>query len=529
VGVPGELKGLELAHARHGRLSWAEVVQPALELARDGVPVNANLAHEIQIEAKKYHLKRNVDVDFGLRALLTHHDSWDTPLLEGDLLINKKLADTLEAVRDGGADALYKGERAAQLAEDIQSAGGIITKEDIENYRATLRTPVVAHDISGFSIVGVPPPSSGGATIVGAARFLSGYTSPLSSFPDTLARHRTVESLKHAFAIRMSLSDPDFNTETVQNATKDLLEGTFMEQLRRASHDDTCLPLSQYGGAKWSQLNDDDGKQHVEDANEGDRRRRRLRQKGGRHFGYLNDHGTSHLAVVDENGNAVSMTTSVNTYFGSNVVSQSSGIVLSNTMDDFSSPGRPNYFGLHPSEANYISPGKKPLSSMSPTFVFRRYKETGTGTLGNLMLVLGASGGPKIISAVFSIIVNYVLLGMPLFESIIRPRYVELSRELYFIRHFFYSLHYCRSSHSIRLHDQLIYHGAAVTTLEDTILLSGPGINVTQQTRVALTKRGHALLDVNYEGTVQAIAIDQENGDLSAACDVRKGGSPAGY
>jgi gamma-glutamyltranspeptidase len=189
-----------------------------------------------------------------------------------------------------------------------------------------------------------------------------------------------------------------------------------MEELRRASRDDRTLPLSQYGGAKWAQLNDTDDNKEAIDADEGDRR------LDGRRFGNLNDNGTSHFVIVDKDGNAVSMTTSVNTYFGSNVVSKSSGIVLSNTMDDFSNPGRPNYFGLHPSEANYIAPGKKPLSSMSPTMVFRRYKESGTGKLGNLMLVLGASGGPKIISAVLNVIANHILMGMPLFEAVIRPR-----------------------------------------------------------------------------------------------------------
>jgi gamma-glutamyltranspeptidase len=143
-------------------------------------------------------------------------------------------------------------------------------------------------------------------------------------------------------------------------------------------------------------------------------------------------------------------------------------------------------------------PGKKPLSSMSPTMVFWSAE---AGTLGPLILVLGASGGPKIISAVVQIFANMMLLGMPLFESIIHPRF----------------------------HDQLIYHDAAVATVEDTVLEQGPSINVTQRTRNALLSRGHALLDVDYEGTVQAIAIDLETKELTAACDVRKGGSPAGY
>lgn len=188
-----------MAHARHGRLEWTEVLQPVVDLAEKGVIINANLAHEIQIETKKYNMRKNREIDFGLRALLTHGDNWGRPLLEGEVLKNPRLVETLRAVQRGGADALYKGERAARLADDIQKAGGIVTQQDLEDYRATLRTPVVAHDILGFSIVGVPPPSSGGATIVGAARFLSGYTTPLATFPDTLSRHRFAEALKHAF------------------------------------------------------------------------------------------------------------------------------------------------------------------------------------------------------------------------------------------------------------------------------------------------------------------------------------------
>jgi gamma-glutamyltranspeptidase len=493
IGVPGELRGLELAHARHGRLSWAAVVEPAMELAEKGVPVNPNLANEIKIMATIFSSASNKNIDFGLRSFLTKQDSWDSPLVEGDLLKNPTFANTLRAIRDGGSDALYKGDRAMQLAQDIQNAGGIVTQQDIENYRATLRSPVVAHDIHGFSIVGVPPPSSGGAAIVGAARFLAGYKSPLASFADTLSVHRMVEACKHAFSIRMSLSDPAFNSDTVTAAVNDLVTGPYIEELRKITRDNETLPLSLYGGTRWSQLSEADITTSTTDAKEGDRRRL------ARRFGYLNDGGTSHFSIVDQDGNAVSMTTSVNTYFGSKVMSKSQGIVLSNTMDDFANPGRPDHFGLHPSEANEIVPGKKPLSSMSPTMVFRRSAEA--GKLGQLILVLGASGGPKIISAVVQIFANMVLLGLSLWDSIIHARF----------------------------HDQLIYHGAALVTVENMILDQGPSINVTQRTRNALISRGHTLLDVDYEGTVQAIAIDLETNELTAACDVRKGGSPAGY
>jgi len=494
IGVPGELRGLELAHARHGRLKWRDVVDPVMRLATRGVEINGNLAHEIHLMSIAYN---DSSPDYGLRNLLTRGDSWKKPLREGELLQNQKLGELLLAIMEQGAGVLYSGKKAEDLANDIQEAGGIVTKEDIESYRATLRSPVVARDINGYTIVGVPPPSSGGSAIIGAARFLSGFPTPWASFADTLSAHRFTEACKHVFAIRMSLSDPGYNTDTVTSAVNDLIKGDYMEKLRQASQDNTTLPLSQYGGSKWAQLNDTDGGGNASDAQEGDRERNLLR-----HFGYLNDGGTSHFSIIDKDGNAVSMTSSINTYFGSKVVSRSAGIVLSNTMDDFSNPGRPNYFGLKPSEANYILPGKKPLSSMSPTLVFRNSEGEGDA-LGKVILAIGASGGPKIITAVLQVVLYKLIQGISLFESVIYPR----------------------------LHDQLVYHGSAVTTTENSVPGNAPDatIVVSQRTKDALKRRGHMLADIDYAGTVQAIYVDPETGGLTAVCDVRKGGVPAGY
>ena len=327
IGVPGELRGLELAHARHGRLDWSAVVGEVHQLAVAGVAVNENLAHEIMIMYNRYH--RNNDFP-ALRKLLTKDGQWNTVLKEGDILHNPALTKLLADIRDHGSDALYSGTHAANLAADIQEAGGIVTVKDIENYRATLRSPVFAHDVQGYSLVGVPPPSSGGAAILGAARFMAGYKDPLVATADTRSTHRLIEAEKHAFAIRMSLADPAFDeTGVIEEAVNDLTRGNYMETLRTASSDDAILPMSQYGGVKWSQLQDSDGTKYVEDADEGDRRRRRL---NGRRFGNLEDNGTSHFSIVDRDGNAVAMTTSVNTYFGSNVMSPSTGVLLSNTV-----------------------------------------------------------------------------------------------------------------------------------------------------------------------------------------------------
>ena len=169
-------------------------------------------------------------------------------------------------------------------------------------------------------------------------------------------------------------------------------------------------------------------------------------------------------------------------------------------MDDFGTPGRPNFYGLQPSKSNFIVPGKRPLSSMSPTLIFRRSKKS--DQLGDLMMVLGASGGPKIITAVFQVFFNYAVLGMPLFESISHPRF----------------------------HNQLLYHNQDVTVYDQSRSVIGKvPINVSARSKEALIRRGQNLLPVDYLGTTQAAVIDLETKRLAASSDIRKGGKPAGY
>ncbi|VEU43355.1 unnamed protein product [Pseudo-nitzschia multistriata] len=545
IPIPGELRGLELAHFRHGRLTWSEVVEPARLLARDGVLVGSHLSADIKgLFTRSFPWLGEYEDNFlAIRKYLSSSNSTEY-LREGELLRNPSLAKLLQEVAEQGADALYKGKNAELLVRDIQDSGGIVTVKDLETYRATLRTPIRA-TVSGYSIVGVPPPSSGGAVIIGIARFLSGYPRPFASASETLSVHRMAEAMKHAFSIRMSMSDPAYNGNVTQDAVRDLTSNGYMESLRRITSDKTTLGLSHYGGPKWSLMRDDDGTKEVVDAHEGDRREIRhllsddqQRTKpstlpeiavgtGGIHaksrsiqnrkmsqrFGYLEDNGTSHLSVVDKDGNAVAVTTSINGIFGSIVFSESTGIMLGNTMDDFGVPGAPNHFGLRPSESNFVAPGKRPLSSMSPTMVFRRTNRSDVITASdnkweNLAMVLGGSGGPKIITAVIQVFLNVFFLGMPLFDAIARPR----------------------------VHDQLLYHESVVTTTERAILKGGTKSNYTeitidvpQRTKDALLKRGHKLIDIDYTGCVQSILVDPDTNTLSAVSDVRKGGSPAGY
>ncbi|KAL3915922.1 MAG: hypothetical protein SGILL_005417, partial [Bacillariaceae sp.] len=364
IAVPGELKGMELAHARHGALAWAEVVAPARKLAQDGVHVGSHLAQDIKGLLTTYYPKYSKYASSGLKRYLSCSGNANTCLREGELLKNPALAQTLQQISEHGADALYKGEKARTLVKEVQDAGGILDVDDMERYKATLRSPVHA-DVSGYTVVGIPPPSSGGAVVLGAALFLAGYRSPLAATADTLSMHRMVEALRHAFSIRMSLSDPLYNTEITKDAVCDLTRGDYMESLRKITKDNDTLSLSQYGGEKWAQMTDNYVSQEAKDAHEGDRSHRLMREETSNRrrlaspFGYLDDNGTTHLSVVDKDGNSVAVTSSINGIFGSWIFSETTGVVLGNTMDDFGVPGRSNFFGLKPSKANFIAPGKK--------------------------------------------------------------------------------------------------------------------------------------------------------------------------
>jgi gamma-glutamyltranspeptidase len=495
ISVFGELKCLELAHARFGSLPWKTIVEPVVALTTEGVAVSAYLAQQIESKAKM-HANLNEQQYESLRELLTKFNDWNHPLLEGELMKNRALSETLKRISEEGVGAVYGSKTAESLAQEIKDVGGIVTANDISQYRAVLRDPVVTKNVFGLSMVGIPPPSSGGAAVLGAVTFLSGFVEPLATFSETLSMHRIVEASKHVFAIRMSLSDPAYNTEVVQSAVQDMLDFAYMGSLRRDHYvDNITLPLSNYGGPKWAQLNDtDDSIANVTDAKEGDRRQLL------RPFGYLEDHGTSHFSIVDKDGNTVAMTTSINTLFGSNIRSVSTGLLFSNTMDDFAKPETADYFGLKPADSNFIMPMKRPLSSMSPTLVFRQNVED-PNSLGELMLSVGASGGPKIISAVLQVLLNHLILGKPLLDSIVQAR----------------------------VHDQLIYHGAAITATEKGQIRNGPEVDVLQRTRDALDARGHRTVDIDFAGTVQAVSIDLDTCLLTAASDPRKGGSPAGF
>ncbi|CAA7389655.1 unnamed protein product [Spirodela intermedia] len=366
MGVPGELAGLHAAWSRHGRLPWKSLLQPSIALARDGFRISPNLADSIQ---EKEALIR---ADPGLRSVFV----LDGQLLRaGDTARNPALARTLAAVAADGPRALYGGAVGEALIRDVQDAGGLLTMDDLRSYNFTV-TDALTADALGYTIVGMPPPSSGTVGLSMIATILAGYGSPESA-AGALGVHRLVESLKHMFAVRMNLGDPDFVNVTAY--VSEMLSSSFAEKIRRRILDDATFG-PEYYLPRWSQLS---------------------------------DHGTSHLCVVDSERNAVSMTSTVNFPFGGGVLSPATGIVLNNEMDDFSTPGDSDPDKLPPAPSNFIEPRKRPLSSMTPIIVLKN---------GQLAGIIGASGGLNIISAVTQVFLNHFVLGMEALDAVRHPR-----------------------------------------------------------------------------------------------------------
>jgi gamma-glutamyltranspeptidase len=352
IAVWGELRGLQLAHERYGTVPWDILVQPSISLAEDGVVVNRYLAHSIEF-ASEFLLEqpssRNLK-DLLLTKTSTKNGGRASFLKEGDVLKQPVLANTLKLVAQHGSKVLYEGPLAEAMIKELREEyGSIITNNDLLQYKPRIREPlVVSHNIMGgdFTFVGAPPPSSGGGAVLGVLRMLSGFyqTMNLVVQRNTLSQHLLVEAMKHAFAIRMSLSDPDFSTDftgrndsesnKAMEAIYDLISSGYMDFLRKnytLFHQ--VLPLHFYGGPKWSLLSSHDESSNLtyvsSNSHENpNRHRRRMRL-----FNYLEDHGTTHFSIVDKDRNAVSFSSTINTEFGSGILLKTSGIVLNNEMD----------------------------------------------------------------------------------------------------------------------------------------------------------------------------------------------------
>jgi gamma-glutamyltranspeptidase len=391
VAVFSELKGLHLAWRQHGRLPWSDLVRPAAQLAQRWTVSKETAALLQQVVGQ---LRSGLYP--GLSALYVKADGAIKTV--GDVVEQPLLADTLAKVGRFGPDYLYVT-MAPTLAAEIQAAGGVVTAADMQAYVPDVLKPLTA-SFMGHTYVGASGSSSGGIAVAAVLEFLGGYPEPLASQGDVFY-HRLVEAFNHVFAMRLSLADPSFVNTT--GVTAAMLSAAYMGRLRAATSDRAVLP-------RWDRYG---GRYNLTYA---------ARQTAG---GALpTDHGTTHISVLDRWGNAVALTSTINTYFGSKVVSPSTGILFNNQMDDFSVPGASNFFGLAPSALNYPQPGKKPLSSMSPSFVLLPplATDTASGKGAKLRLVGGGSGGPKIITVTTQMIVNVIGRGLDLLTAVMVPR-----------------------------------------------------------------------------------------------------------
>ncbi|CAK7328280.1 unnamed protein product [Dovyalis caffra] len=425
IAVPGELAGLHKAWEQYGRFPWERLVRSAEELARKGFKISPYL-HMQMVKTES-----GILADKGLQDLLTSNGKLLQP---GDICYNKKLADTLRSISKDGIAAFYNGSIGYKLVEDIQKAGGILTREDLRRYQVKMRDPITV-EILGFKILGMPPPSSGGASMMLILNILSQYGVP-SGILGPLGIHREIEALKHAFAVRMNLGDPDF--VNVTEVVSDMLSPKFAQTLKKTINDNMTFDPRHYGG-RWNQIH---------------------------------DHGTSHISIVVIERNAVSMTNTVNSYFGSNMLSPSTGILLNNEMDDFSIPMN-NGDIPSPAPPNFIRPGKRPLSSMAPTIILKDEK----------------------LKAV----------GMDPLHSVLAPR----------------------------VYHQLIPN---VVQFENWTTPYGEHYEVPAHVRAFLQKRGHVLQSLAGGTICQFILADAETSkknkgrdELVGVSDPRKGGFPAGY
>lgn len=369
VGVPGTVRGLELANKKYGRKPWFDLLQPAIGLASSGFPISysqmrsfhysADLLSQFP-ESKKIFLKDG--------ALYDWNENFKQP----------ELARTLERIAGGGAAEFYEGETAHIFAREMEKHGGLITLDDLREYQAVERKPLEG-DYKGYHIITSPPPSSGGVGILQMLGMLDGTGYEKSHAGSATAYHYLAEVMRRYYADRNEyLGDPDF----VKNPITAMLNPAYIRS-RRASIDPVLATPS-------DQI------------------------RPGLPAGVAEGSDTTHYSIADEEGNVVAVTYTLNAGYGSGVTVPEAGFLLNDEMDDFAAkPGTPNLFGLVQGEANSIAPGRRPLSSMVPTIVLKD---------GKPFLVLGAPGGSRIITAVLQVMLNVMDFSMNIQDAIDFPR-----------------------------------------------------------------------------------------------------------
>jgi gamma-glutamyltranspeptidase/glutathione hydrolase len=370
IGVPGTVAGLALALEKYGsgKFTLADLLKPAIELARDGFVIADDMADTLPGIARR--LARWP----ASAKIFSRADG--TSLREDDRLVQADLAATLSAIAAQGPRGFYQGPVAERLAAGIRDAGGIMTADDLKSYQPVIRAPVRG-SYRGFDIISMPPPSSGGVVLLETLNILEGFPMPEMKRGSAASLHVMIEAMKRAYADRARyLGDPDFISAPVAT----LMSKEYAARQRAGIDLDRATPWTDALSATPPR----------EGSN------------------------TTHFSVVDSRGNAVSNTYTLNFPYGVGLIADGTGVLLNNELDDFTAaPGASNAFGLVGFEANLPGPGKRPLSSMSPTIVLKD---------GKPVLVTGSPGGSRIISTVLQVIVNVLDYGMDVAQAVAAPR-----------------------------------------------------------------------------------------------------------
>ena len=368
VGVPGSVAGMEYAREKYGTMKRADLIAPALQLAEDGFVLD-------QGDIEMLHSATNdFREDPASAAIFLNNGK---PFQVGERLTQHELAETLREISKRGSDGFYKGWVGAAIVASNQAGKGLLTQEDLDNYKVRELAPVEC-DYRGYHVVSAPPPSSGGVVICEVLNILEGYPLRELGYHSAEAVHYQIEAMRHAYVDRNSyLGDPDF----VKNPLERLLDKSYAAKIRAA------IDPAKAGVSK-------DIKPGVP-PHEGS--------------------NTTHYSIADKDGNAVSVTYTLNDWFGAKVTAAKTGVLLNDEMDDFTAKvGVPNLYGLVQGESNSIAPGKRPLSSMSPTIVSRD---------GKPVMVIGTPGGSRIITAVLLTMINAIDYGMNAQEAVDMPRF----------------------------------------------------------------------------------------------------------
>jgi gamma-glutamyltranspeptidase/glutathione hydrolase len=368
-GVPGSVDGMVEAHKKYGKLKWAELVQPAIDLARNGFKVTQRTATALT-RLKASFIKMNPGKKYFIK---------DTDWNEGDLLIQEDLAKTLEAIRDKGRAGFYDGAVADMIVAEMKRGDGLISKADLANYHAVWRKAIKGTYKKDYTIITMPPPSSGGIALLQLLHSVESYPLHRWGHNSDSTVQLMVEAERRVYADRSKyLGDPDFYKVPVDS----LLRPAYITARMANFNWNAATPSSTINP--------------------------------GTFVGYESDQ-TTHYSIVDKDGNAVSITTTLNGGFGSKVVVGGAGFLLNNEMDDFSSkPGTPNMYGLVGGKANSIQPGKRMLSSMTPTIIEKN---------GKLFMVVGTPGGSTIITSVFQTVLNVIEFDMNMQDAVAAKRF----------------------------------------------------------------------------------------------------------